>query len=99
MRVGKVSDSSAAVTTPQSTAPTANSSTPTIEAAKPPELARRKAGYTTTINSTQAVTTVALRPTLSEKAPASGHSAAANARAMTLTSRALARLRWPATCR
>ena len=70
-----------------------------MDAANPPELASRNDGYTETINSTQAVTTVARRPTRSEYSPAKGHSAAAKSRAINDTSKALARLNPPATCR
>ncbi|MNN47002.1 hypothetical protein D3C81_1614060 [compost metagenome] len=99
VRVGKVSESKAAVTTPHNTAPIARSMTPTMDAANEPELAIRNDGYTTTINSAHAVITVTRRPTRSEYSPANGQIAAANSNAISDTSNAVARLRPPATCR
>jgi hypothetical protein len=99
VRVGKVSDSNAAVTTPHNTAPTASNITPTMDAANEPELAIRNDGYTTTINNTHAVITVTRRPTRSEYSPASGQIAAAKISAISDTSNAIARLSPPATCR
>ncbi|MNI63004.1 hypothetical protein D3C73_1183470 [compost metagenome] len=99
MRVGKVSESKAAVTTPHNTAPMANNITPTTDAANEPELAIRNEGYTTTISRMPAVATVFRRPTRSEYSPANGQIAAANNKAINDTSNAVARLRPPATCR
>ena len=69
------------------------------DAANPPELAIRNDGYTATISSAQAVMTVARRPTRSEYSPASGQMAAAKIRAINDTSKAMARLKPPATCK
>ncbi|MNI88315.1 hypothetical protein D3C73_1456030 [compost metagenome] len=87
------------MTTPHNTAPTASSITPATDAANEPELAIRNAGYTATISSAHAVITVIRRPTRSEYSPASGQIAAANSKAISDTSKAVARLRPPATCR
>ncbi|MNH25678.1 hypothetical protein D3C81_1788550 [compost metagenome] len=99
MRVGKLSDSNAAVTTPLHNAPTASRITPSSAPDIEPELASQYAGNTHSITHRQVKPMVLRRPTRSENAPASGQPTAANSRATVVTSSDCARVRLPTSCR